>query len=61
MQRQSPLGHDMATNRRQRFALQIDRQEMLKRPEGDDDAAEAPVQAQLAHILRHQGQALRCL
>ena len=45
MQRQTAIGRQMAPHGRQRPALQIDRQEMLKRPEGYEDAAEAPIQA----------------
>jgi hypothetical protein len=44
-----PNGHrrQMMLRGRQRPELQIDRQEMLKRPEGYEDATEAPVRRRL--------------
>ena len=45
MQRQTAIGRQMAPHGRQRPALQIDRQEMLKRPEGYEDAIRPVPQA----------------
>ena len=57
MQRQTAIRRQMAPHARQRPALQIDRQEMLKRPEGHEDAAEAPIQSKLGHVLIHEREA----
>jgi len=56
MKRQSSVVVKMAANGLQRFSLQVDGQEMLKRAEGNKNEAETPAQIHFAHVLFDQGQ-----